>query len=59
MKGKNGSLFVLAAALLFSIGGVCAKYTAWRGLTVNGFRCLIGLVHRYISFCYKASARFQ
>ena len=41
MTAKQGNVFMLASALLFSLGGVCMKSISWGGLAVNGPRTLI------------------
>ena len=40
----TGTLFVLMAALLYSIGGLCIKLIPWGGMAINGGRCAIALV---------------
>lgn len=41
---KKGTLFVLAAAVLYSIGGLCIKLIPWNGMSINGGRTAIALV---------------
>ena len=41
-KNLPGAPFVLLAALLFSIGGLCVKLIPWSPLAINGARNLIG-----------------
>lgn len=43
-KQKRGTLFVLLASLLFSIGGLCVKLIPWSALSINGARNLIGVL---------------
>lgn len=44
MREKQGIFYVLAAALLFSIGGLCVKAVPWSPLAINGARNLISVV---------------
>jgi hypothetical protein len=45
MKKKNsGVIFILLAAFLFSLGGVCTKLLPWSALAINGARNLIALI---------------
>ncbi|MDD2301648.1 MAG: EamA family transporter [Eubacteriales bacterium] len=44
IKGKAGTLYVFAAATLFSIGGLCYKIIPWHALAINGARNLISAV---------------
>ncbi len=44
MEQKRGTVFVLLASLLFSIGGLCVKLIPWSALSINGARNLIGFV---------------
>ena len=51
MKKRRGILAALAAALCFSIGGLCMKLIPWNALAINGSRnliacCVIGLYIR-------------
>jgi drug/metabolite transporter (DMT)-like permease len=41
---RIGVLCVLAAALLYSIGGLCIKLIPWNGMSINGGRNLVALV---------------
>ena len=41
MKQSKGILYVLMAAVLFSIGGLCIKLVPWSPLAINGARNLI------------------
>lgn len=43
-KKQNGTLFVFAAAILYSIGGLCIKVIPWSGMAINGGRTAIALV---------------
>ena len=38
---RSGTLYVLAAAVLFSIGGLCIKMIPWNPLAINGARNMI------------------
>lgn len=40
---RKGTLCVFAAALLYSIGGLCIKVIPWHGMSINGGRTLIAL----------------
>ncbi len=40
---RRGTLCVFAAALLYSIGGLCIKVIPWHGMSINGGRTLIAL----------------
>ena len=40
---KNGTIYVLLAALLFSIGGLCIKMIPWSAMAINGGRNLIAV----------------
>ena len=40
----RGVLCVFAAAVLYSIGGLCMKVIPWNGLSINGGRTAIALV---------------
>lgn len=42
-KRISGVLCVFAAAVLYSIGGLCIKVIPWSGLAINGGRTLIAL----------------
>ena len=41
---QKGTLFVFAAAALYSIGGLCIKVIPWSGMAINGARTAIALV---------------
>lgn len=41
MKSKSGVFYLVCAAVLCSIGGVCIKGIPWTPLAVNGARCAI------------------
>ena len=41
---KTGTIYVLLAAILFSIGGLCIKMIPWNPLAINGARNLISAV---------------
>lgn len=43
-KSQKGTLCVFAAALLYSIGGLCIKLIPWGGMAINGSRTAIALV---------------
>ena len=43
-KSQKGTLCVFAAALLYSIGGLCIKVIPWGGMAINGGRTAIALV---------------
>ena len=47
---SKGTIYVLAAAVLFSIGGLCIKMIPWNPLAINGARNLIAaaLIGAYI-----------
>lgn len=40
----RGTIFVFAAALLYSLGGLCIKVIPWGGMAINGSRTAIALV---------------
>lgn len=44
MKQSKGILYVLMAAMLFSIGGLCIKVIPWSPLAINGARNLISVI---------------
>lgn len=44
IKEHKGTLFVFAAAVLYSIGGLCMKVIPWNGMSINGGRTAIALV---------------
>lgn len=44
MREKKGIFYVLTAAMLFSIGGLCVKAVPWSPLAINGARNLISVV---------------
>lgn len=44
MREKKGIFYVLTAAILFSIGGLCVKAVPWSPLAINGARNLISVV---------------
>ena len=44
MKQSKGIFYVLMAALLFSIGGLCIKLVPWSPLAINGARNLISVI---------------
>ena len=44
MKKSNGILYVLIAAVLFSIGGLCIKLVPWSPLAINGARNFISAI---------------
>lgn len=44
MKQSKGIIYVLTAALLFSIGGLCIKLIPWSPLSINGARNMISVV---------------
>lgn len=41
---QKGTVFVFAAAVLYSLGGVCMKLIPWNGMSINGGRTAIALV---------------
>lgn len=41
---RRGTLFVFAAAVLYSIGGLCIKVIPWNGMSINGGRTAIAVV---------------
>ena len=41
---RQGVIFVLIAAVLYSIGGLCIKVIPWSGLSINSARNMIALV---------------
>ena len=43
-SNKKGTLFVFAAAVLYSIGGLCIKVIPWNAIAINGARTAIALV---------------
>ena len=43
-KSQTGTLCVFAAALLYSIGGLCIKLIPWGGMAINSGRTAIALV---------------
>ena len=43
-KSTEGMIFVLAAAALFSLGGLCIKMVPWSPLAINGARSLISVM---------------
>ena len=44
MKPSKGIFYVLMAAVLFSIGGLCIKVIPWSPLAINGARNLISVI---------------
>lgn len=44
MKKSNGIIYVLMAAMLFSIGGLCIKLVPWSPLAINGARNFISAI---------------
>ena len=44
MKQSKGIFYVLMAAVLFSIGGLCIKMVPWSPLAINGARILISSI---------------
>lgn len=44
MKQSKGVFYVLMAAILFSIGGLCIKLVPWSPLAINGARNLISVI---------------
>ncbi len=45
MKDKSkGALLVFLGATLFSIGGVCTKFSTWNGFSVNGARSMLAVI---------------
>lgn len=54
MSEKRGTLFVFAAAVLYSIGGLCIKVIPWNGMSINGGRTAIAVV---VIGAYLALAR--
>ena len=43
-KSAEGIIFVLVAAALFSLGGLCIKMVPWSPLAINGARSLISVM---------------
>ena len=41
---RKGILFVLAAAVLYSVGGLCIKLIPWSGLSINAGRCALAML---------------
>lgn len=45
MQSKlSGTWFVAAAAVLYSIGGLCIKVIPWGGMAINGGRTAVALL---------------
>ena len=44
MKQSKGIFYVLMAAVLFSIGGLCIKLIPWSPLAINGARNFISVI---------------
>ena len=44
MKQSKGIIYVLMAAMLFSIGGLCIKLVPWSPLAINGARNLLSSI---------------
>lgn len=44
MDTRKGTLFVMMAAILYSIGGLCIKFIPWGGIAINGTRSAVALV---------------
>lgn len=44
LKKHSGTIFVFAAALLYSLGGLCIKVIPWGGMAINGSRTAIALL---------------
>ena len=44
MKKSKGTFYVLIAAMLFSLGGLCIKLVPWSPLAINGTRNLISAI---------------
>lgn len=44
MKKSKGIFYVLMAAILFSIGGLCIKLVPWSPLAINGARNLVSVL---------------
>lgn len=44
VSAQRGTLCVFAAAVLYSIGGLCIKLIPWNGMSINGGRTAIALV---------------
>ena len=44
MKHSKGIFYVLMAAVLFSIGGLCIKLIPWSPLSINGARNFISVI---------------
>ena len=58
-KSQRGTLCVFAAALLYSIGGLCIKLIPWGGMAINGGRTAIALVVITILIVWEAIERFR
>lgn len=43
-KSQKGTLFVFAASIFYSIGGLCIKLIPWSGVSINGGRTAIALL---------------
>ena len=43
MSSKKGLACIFAAAVLFSIGGLCVKMIPWNSLSINSFRSIISV----------------
>lgn len=41
---QRGTLFVFAASVLYSLGGLCIKVIPWNGMSINGGRTAIAIV---------------
>ena len=48
MEERRGKLLILAATLLFSIGGVCIKMVPWNPLSISGGRGLLSALVLFI-----------
>lgn len=43
-SNRKGPLFIIAASLCWSLGGLCIKYIPWNAMTIIGLRALLGAI---------------
>lgn len=53
---RKGPLFIIAASLCWSIGGLCIKYIPWNAMTIIGLRALLGAV---VFVIYRKSIKIE
>lgn len=53
---RKGPLFIIAASVCWSLGGLCIKYIPWNAMTIIGLRALLGAM---VFVIYRKSIKIE